>query len=148
WTARRVPEQEDRPYGRHVQVESRMSLTGSNADRRIVLTPAQAARLLDGLAGELAARAGTGKPEFGLGGALPPPEGAVVAELADELWAARGRSLLVCGANDVRQQCAANFVNHVLGNYGNTLDVGSPSQQRAGDDAALQRLLARLRAGE
>src|SRR5262249_7931556 len=53
----------------------------------------------------------------------------------------------VCGAQDVPAQVLCNFLNHLLGNYGATLDLALPSYQRQGSDAELARLLRELREG-
>src|SRR5581483_8725655 len=69
-------------------------------------------------------------------------------ELADRLCRARGRSLIVCGTNDLQQQLLANYLNHTLGNYGSTLDVENPSLQVEGSDRELQGLIGELMDGK
>lgn len=70
-----------------------------------------------------------------------------MADLAVRLLAARGRSLVICGLQDVRVQARCNAINAVLGNYGATLDLDRPSSQRRGDDRHLARLLEDAAAG-
>jgi len=134
-------------FCRHVQFESRVSLTGSNADRRVPLGPEDAARALVRLAALLAEKAGETVPENARQVAVDPPLEHELRALVAELWEARGHSLVVCGTNDVALQCVTNFVNRVLGNYGNTLDIAAPSLQASGDDRALAELLARMQSG-
>ena len=67
--------------------------------------------------------------------------------LADRLWAARGRGLVVCGVNDTGIQVLCNRINHLIGAYGATLDLDRPSRQAAGDDRELARLVGELEAG-
>ncbi len=138
-------------FSHHVQLESRLSLTGSNADRRIVIPAGTDALILGHLADRIARLAGSSTPW----GTLPPcplPDETIV-ELARRLWdAPRGRTLVVCGANDRRAQALVNYVNELLGNYGSTaaqttLDIDSVSMQRRGTDGELRTLLDELDAG-
>jgi Fe-S-cluster-containing dehydrogenase component len=134
----------------HAQVESRLSLTGSKADERICAAPAEVPALLTYLAAALAKEAGgaaaqqvrLGKPD------LPPALARFGDRLARLLWQTPGRSLVLCGSQDVPTQVVCNFVNHLLGNYGATLDVEHPSGQRQGSDRDLEALLRELDAGK
>lgn len=130
----------------HIQFESRLSLTGAKADERIRVAPTEMGLVMTQLAARLADRAGV---VFDSG---TTPTGPVSAErldeLAENLWAARGRSLVVCGAQDVELQSLANLLNHLLGSYGATVDLASPSQQRGGDDAEMLQLLDEIEAGQ
>lgn len=138
---------EARPNGLawHVQFESRMSLTGTKADRRIKLAPAEIPAALEHVAVRLAKKAGSGALPAA-GSAVPAPE-ALLDEVADRLWGARGSSLVVCGVSSPDAQVLCNFINHLLGNYGATLDVARPSYQRQGNDKDLAALLDEIHAG-
>ncbi len=68
--------------------------------------------------------------------------------LADQLWQNRERSLILCGSQDVELQVLVNFLNHLLGNYGSTVDLARPSYQGESDDHGLQTLLQELQAGK
>ncbi len=125
----------------HVQIEARMSLTGANADRRIVVSPVEYRRLAASLASALANKAGTPFP------VEVTPE-AEIATLAERLWHARGHSLIVCGVNDLDTQIWINFCNHLLGSYGNSINLEHPSHQAAGHDRAVKSLLDELRSGK
>ncbi len=128
----------------HVQFESRMSLTGTKADRRIKLSPAEIPAALEHLAARLAHRAGSpALPAPGSRASIPDE---VLDEVAGRLWEARGRSLVVCGLSDAGAQVLCNFVNHLLGNYGVTLDVASPSYQKQGNDRDLFALIEEIKA--
>ncbi len=129
----------------HIQFESRMSLTGTKADRRVRVAPGELGVLATHLAARLAKRAGVRFAAEGLDAIPISPE--LLDEVADRLWQARGRSLVVCGSQDVRLQVLMNFLNHLLGNYGKTLDIESPSLQRQGNDGELENLLRELREG-
>ena len=126
WSARRSPEG---AFSYHVQFESRLTVTGSKADRRVRVAPGEIGGLMNQLAERLAKK----------GGADP---------LAERLWNTRGKSLVLCGVNDVATQVLCNYINHLLGNYGSTIDLERPSFQRQGDDRQLETLLAELREGQ
>lgn len=111
----------------HVQLEARMSLTGSRADQRVRLHPRETSSVLAYLAGDVSE---------------PPLKPVVLQRLRQRLEDARGRSLVVSGSSRFEDQILVNAINERLGNYGTTLDIEQPSHQRAGDDAAVQRLLA------
>ena len=130
----------------HVQFEPRMTVTGSKADRRFAVAPGEMDLLLTHLAQRIARKAAAALTSS-------EPENvsvdlAFLDELADRLWHARGRSLIVCGSNDLQQQLLSNYLNHLLGNYGPTLDVEKPSLQAQGSDKELGGLLAELQDGK
>jgi molybdopterin-containing oxidoreductase family iron-sulfur binding subunit len=129
----------------HVQFESRLSLTGSKADQRLPVRPGDVGLILSHLAARLAERGGIRQPEERLD--EPPVSGRFLDHLADTLWQSRRRSLVVCGNQDVQLQILVNFLNHVLGNYGTTVDLVRPSDQWQGNDGDLESLLRELHEG-
>jgi molybdopterin-containing oxidoreductase family iron-sulfur binding subunit len=52
---------------------------------------------------------------------------------------------VLCGTQNVEHQVLCNFINHLLENYGRTLDLLRFSRQGQGDDDKLQSLLQDLR---
>ncbi len=130
----------------HVQFEPRMTVTGSKADQRFAVAPEEMGLLLTHMAQRIARRAAapltSGEPE------AVSVDSAFLDELADRLWHARGRSLIVCGTNDLQHQLLSSYLNHLLGNYGSTLDVEKPSLQAQGSDRELGGLLAELQDGK
>ena len=143
YRSRRSPDDAAVPMSFHVQFESRLTTTGGKADRRVRVAPSQMGALVTSLAGLIAKRAGT---EFAPAAAAA-AETEVLENLADRLWSARGRSLVVCGSQEIQTQVLCNFINHLLGNYDQTLDLAGASNQRLGSDSALAGLLEELRAG-
>ncbi len=123
WASRRLPPE----MSWHLQFESRMSLTGSKADRRVRMAPGEIRERLSRLAGQIS----TGGDE-----------------LAGRLREARGSSLVVCGLNDLESQLQVNYINYSLGNYGTTLDIERPSRQRQGNDRELASLLDEIASGK
>ncbi|MDO8681365.1 MAG: [Fe-S]-binding protein, partial [Acidobacteriota bacterium] len=129
----------------HAQFESRMSLTGAKADRRVVVAPAEAGLVLAHLTDRVARLAGTASAVGPLG--PPPVASEILDEVAGRLWTARDKSLVVCGSEDVGLQVACNTLNHTLGAYGGTIDLDRPSFQGGGNLDELQTLLGELSSG-
>jgi molybdopterin-containing oxidoreductase family iron-sulfur binding subunit len=123
-----------------------MSLTGAKADRRYAVHPDELGSVLGHLAVRLARRAGLAAP------GEAPPELPIPApdleNLAEELWKNRGRSLVLCGSQEVELQILTNYLNHALGNYGKTIDAARPAYQAQGDDEGLAALLADVSDGK
>jgi len=132
----------------HVQIESRLSLTGSNADQRIVVPPEATAAALAQLA--RAVGRGLGETPPWAAPAEGPVSESVIDELARRLLEVpSGNSLLVCGENDPQAQMIANYLNELLGNYSTgVVDLTQQSNQRRGDDRALLELRDEMVRGE
>jgi MoCo/4Fe-4S cofactor protein with predicted Tat translocation signal len=124
---------------RHVQIESHMSLTGSNADNRIMVKPSQQGQAILALYNEIVGG--------GSAADLPADVSAKVKALADELKANRTHSLVVSGTNNLSEQLMVNEINNALGAYGHTITTDRWSMQRKGDDKALAKLSADLEQG-
>jgi molybdopterin-containing oxidoreductase family iron-sulfur binding subunit len=131
---------------RHIHFESLMSLTGSNADKRVRVSPGEAADAL------LALGARTGAIKDG-GGAdaesrLDSRLREAVRRTSEELLENRGHSLVISGSNDPDLQLITNLINLELGNYGSTLDVNVRSVQKQGSDQEMIDLVREMNAGE
>ncbi len=146
WRKQRVPTAEHPDMSYHVHFEGRMSLTGSNADKRFRLAPSQYGNLLNHLAAQLAHLA----EQPTLAGNLddPPIPADELAALAQRLWKSRGKNLVLCDSQNVADQALVNYINDLLGNYGQTLDLTRPSQQRSSDDRQLLQLIDELKSGQ
>lgn len=136
----------------HVQFESLLTLTGSKADERRCVAPGELAAVMSHLAARLLARkakdAGEQVPDGPEG--EPPVSARFLDHLAEHLWQNRDRehSLILCGSQDVELQVLTNYLNHLLGNYGITVDIAQPSYQREDNDSDVEALLRELRDGE
>ncbi len=124
---------------RHYQVESHMSLTGSNADNRILVRPSEMGAAIVALYNEISGNSGGPK--------LNDKAAAAIKKVATDLKNARGKSLVVCGTNNVAEQLLVNKINAALGNINTTVDFNSTSNQRKGDDRAVERLIGEMNAG-
>jgi MoCo/4Fe-4S cofactor protein with predicted Tat translocation signal len=115
---------------RHVQFESDLSLTGSNADRRVKVAPAEGFDALLYLAKLIATKNNSDAPFAAFEPKhLTESMRQAVEKTAEELQQRRGESLVVCGWNDVDAQSVVNFINHTLGNYGHTISTASGSER-------------------
>ena len=138
---RNIDSLKNKKMSRHIQIESGMSITGISADSRIAVKPSE-----EGLALlNLYAALGGGAAAQKLSNAKAEK---AISLVAKELSAARGRSLVVSGSNDANVQVVVNAINTLLGNYGSTLDINSPSYQYAGNDADMVALIAEMTRGE
>lgn len=135
----------DKPkMSRHVQFESILSVTGSNADMRVTYQASKEGLVIANLYNAIAKLAGAST----INAAKHDLAGNAIAATAAELWAARGKSLVVCGSNDAAVQQLVNAINQMLGNYGTTIDMAAPVYLRQGKDAGMESLVADMNAGK
>ncbi|QJD95668.1 TAT-variant-translocated molybdopterin oxidoreductase [Mucilaginibacter robiniae] len=133
---------EGKKMSRHIQFESRMSLTGSNADVRIPIKVSEEGPALVNLYNAIAGTTLPGTKK--LNNAIA--ENAI-AIAAKELLNAKGRALVVSGSNDVATQVLVNAINSLLGSYGTTIDLDNPSYQYAGNDNDIVALMEQMKGG-
>lgn len=146
YQAQRKLEAKPPRFSFHTQLESRMSITGSKADQRIRIAPQELGLVVTHLAALIAGHA---QVQFPVDGIQRPPIPLLTLEkIAQSLWDAKGRSLVVCGSQDVSTQVLCNFINHLLESDGTTIDLKFPSNQRQGNDHDLQALLGELHEGK
>ncbi len=128
---------------RHYQFESRMSLTGANADYRTALKPSELMTALVNLYDEVTGASLSGGKKIG-----DDKKAKRIREAAKWLKDNAGSSLLVCGLNDMNAQLLVNAINNALGNYGRTLDMSMPSMLRQGTDNDLKAFISDVSKGE
>lgn len=120
---------------RHLQFESGLSLTGTNADVRIAVKPSEEGPLLISLYNAIT---GSALP----GGLSTNAKAQTAIKLAaQELKSAAGRAVVVSGSNDVAMQSLVNGINVALQSYGKTIDLDNVSYQYKGDDEAFANFL-------
>lgn len=134
---------ESKKMSRHIQFETGMSLTGSNADVRIPIKPSE-----EGLALVALYNAVSGSTLAGTKGLGNKVAENAIAIAAKELVAAKGKALVVAGSNDVATQVLVNAINSLLGSYGTTIDLDNPSLQYAGNDAEFAELVSDMKSGQ
>ena len=134
---------QSKKMSRHIQVETGMSLTGTNADVRIPVTPSEEGIAIINLYNALTGTTLPGSQKL----SNEASDKALILA-AKELLAAKGKALVVSGSNDVAVQTLVNAINSLLGSYGNTIDLDNPSHQYAGNDAEFVEFVAELKRGE
>ena len=125
---------------RHYQFESILSITGANADYRIQIKPSEEGAVLVQIYNAIASRAG----RAAVSGGVEKPH---LAKAAEELWANRGKALVVSGSNDKNIQIIVNAINDMLGSYGTTILPGQPVNFRQGNDEAMAAFVEDLKGG-
>jgi molybdopterin-containing oxidoreductase family iron-sulfur binding subunit len=151
---------------RLVSFESNLSLTGLNADDRIRIKPSQQLDVVLGLIHEVGVKIGkhalaqNAKVQSYLSTYADMParlgvDSKLWAQLANDLWSNRGKSIVVAGGlptlteEAVELQIAVNMLNSILGNDGQTIDAESSSfNSFAGSSSDLASLISDMQAGK
>ncbi|MBL7811453.1 MAG: TAT-variant-translocated molybdopterin oxidoreductase [Bacteroidetes bacterium] len=144
YTTNRIPTA-GREMSKHIQFESTLSLTGTNADDRYPIKAGKEGLYLASLYNAVAQETG-GKP-------MPVAQnmevaGNGIAKTAKLLAAAKGKSLVISGSSDMAVQCVVNGINMMLENYGKTIDLTNHSNQYKGTDSDEEAVLNDLSAGK
>ncbi|MBO0331400.1 TAT-variant-translocated molybdopterin oxidoreductase [[Muricauda] lutisoli] len=121
---------------RHVQLESNMSLTGANADKRYPMTPTQQKIALAKLYGKLNGSS--------VGGGTSDVDEAV-DRVAAEIKKAGSKAVVVSGLNDENAQTVVLAINKLLASE--AFDPEKPKYVRQGDAAKVSKLIADMNAG-
>jgi MoCo/4Fe-4S cofactor protein with predicted Tat translocation signal len=137
---RKVAGKKSAKMSRHYQVEGYMSLTGSNADSRVQIRPSEMGAAIAALYGELSGNGGGPK--------LNDKAAAAIKKIAKDLQAARGKSIVVSGSNNVAEQIIVNRINDMLGNLNSTIDFNGQYFGRSGDERELAKLMDEMNAGQ
>lgn len=136
----------DKPkMSRHFQVESHMSLSGSNADHRILVKPSEQGAAIIALYNMIASKSGASALS---GGEVNEKAKLALSKAADSLIANKGRSLVVCGNNSVDQQTIVFGINQMLANIGTTVGLSRVSYQRQGNEADVNALVSEMSNGQ
>ncbi|MDX1685339.1 MAG: Fe-S cluster-containing hydrogenase [Saprospiraceae bacterium] len=138
---RKIDDVHHAKMSRHYQIEGHMSLTGSNADHRILVKPSEQGVAIAYLYNEIVGGASS------LGQTLSPEAKKALTELASDLKEAAGESLVISSSNNVEEQLMVNAINLTLNNYGSTLSFSGASLQRQGDEKGLIDLIKEMNGG-
>jgi MoCo/4Fe-4S cofactor protein with predicted Tat translocation signal len=134
---------QSKKMSRHIQFESGMSNTGSNADVRIPIKLSEEGIALVNLYNAISGTTLPGSKKLDNAAA----ENAITIA-GKELLAAKGKALVVAGSNDVAVQTLVNAINSLLGSYGNTIDLDNASNQYAGNDAEFVEFVSDMNKGD
>ena len=141
YSAKRKP---GKDMGRHIQLESNMTLTGSNADTRIRLKPSEIGNALVHLANAVSTSiqfpANPLSPELAEG----------IEKIATELRLPtnRGRSIVIVGGNNYHHERYAHAINFALDNTTDTVVVGDRVFLRQGNDKHVAEMLKSMNASK
>ena len=138
YAATRRISKEKKEMSKHIQFESILSLSGSNADERHPIKPSEMGAYVIALHNKVT------------GGALSVSgkvDDKVVAETAKYLTDNRGKALVICGSNDTNIQLVVNSINQALGSYGTTIDHMTPDFTKKGNDEEFVKLCEDMRSG-
>ena len=139
YSKNRKVNKEKKTMSKHVQFESTLSVTGSNADMRSPLKPSELGGNVVALYNELS------------GGSLPVTgkvDKGAISKTAEWLKSNKGKSLVICGVNDVAVQIVVNEINKWLGSYGTTLDIETSSNYKQGNDEDFGQLVKDMSEGK
>ena len=139
---RRINKQKQ-DMSRHIQFESIMTVSGANADTRVQIKPSEEGAVAYNL--YLAISKLAGAPA---GNVAATPYDEQISKIAAELWANKGKSLVVAGANDSAIQSVVNMINKTLGNYGSTINMDRECNLRQGNDEDFAALVNDMKAGK
>lgn len=140
----RKPSKENPVMSRHIQFETLLTVTGSNADTRATYQASKEALVVTNLYNAIANMAGAAPVNT----TAYDLAGNAIKAAAKELWAAKGKALVVCGSNDANVQVMVNAINQLLGSYGTTIDMSMPNYTRQGIDGQMASLVADMNAGK
>jgi molybdopterin-containing oxidoreductase family iron-sulfur binding subunit len=129
----RKPESGD--MSQHIQLESNMSLTGANADKRITLKPSEQVFALVALYNEIT------------GSNLPAKNSTeAIKDIAKKLRKAGSKAVVVTGIQDKNAQILALAINEALASE--VIDTVNTKNVRKGNDAELAMLIKDMKAGK
>ena len=119
---------------KHYQIETNLSLTGSNADKRIPIKPSEQKVLLSDL-------------YLSLSKASEPTD-IRLNDIVKKLRENAQKSIVVCDSNDYKTQLIVNNINSILENYNKTISISKPSYFRKGKTSDVNKLIQEMQSGK
>ncbi|NVK53858.1 MAG: TAT-variant-translocated molybdopterin oxidoreductase [Flavobacteriaceae bacterium] len=121
---------------RHIQIESNMTLTGANADKRVLVKPSEQVFALINLYNAVTGSNVSSKAT---------PIDAEIKKAAKQLKAAGSKGVVVTGLNDKNAQLVAMSINSFL--QSEVMDVTTTNNSRKGNDTAVAQVVADIKSG-
>ena len=131
----RVPQ--NGKMSRHIQIESNMSLTGANADKRFMVKPSEQILALTKLYNAIVKGISTKDAS---------PLNDVILKAAAQIKAAGSKAVVLTGIQDKNAQLLALAINHAL--QSEVIDVVATKNVRKGNDADVAQLITDMNAGK
>lgn len=135
YAASRKPESGHMSY--HVQFEANMSLTGANADNRVVTKPSDQVYALINLYNTITGQSLPSKST---------PVDGDVKKVATALQKAGSKAVVVAGMNDKNAQLIAMAINNALSSE--VMDAANPTYNRQGNDVEVAQLVTDMKSGK
>jgi len=123
-----------------VQLESNLSLTGSNADNRILIKPSQEDAILLNIYKEIIKAVENRDIDV-------PVSPVDVSGISKKLLSSQGRSIVISGSNVKRIQLLVNEINRILGNVGRTILFDSYLRTHNAIDAQMESFVRKMQEG-
>ena len=121
---------------RHIQFESNMTLTGGNADKRIIVKPSQQVLVLTKLYQAIV---------LGISTREASPMNDAIQKATKQIKNAGKRAVVITGIQDENAQLLALAINNAI--QSEVIDVVSTRNVRQGDDAKVAQLIKDMKAG-
>jgi molybdopterin-containing oxidoreductase family iron-sulfur binding subunit len=137
FSSRRDPERE---MNRLVQIESNLSLTGSNADKRVQIKPTQEYPILLNIYNEIIKSVEKRNIDV-------PVSPVDITEISRSLLSLPGKSLVISGSNNKQIHLLVNEINRLLGNIGQTVLLNSYLRTHEALDSNMETLIGRMEKG-
>ena len=141
FAARRNPN--NGSMSRHYQFESNLSLTGANADYRTPVKASEMGVVLLNLYNLLSLKAGVSSVKVALS-----DHSNTLKKMANDLWNAKGKSLVIAGGNNIHIHLIVNAINDLLDNTGKTIDFSIQSNLKQGKDQDITALIHDMNNGQ
>lgn len=150
----------DGKMNRLVVFESMMTLTGQNSDQRFPIRASEQLDVVMLLVSHILEKSPANKTlsstvaSYVSGIDKLSVDKKAISDLADELWAQRGQSLVISGglaaqtSAAVELQLAVNLLNWLLKNEGETIDRKASLNTLQGSYSELQKLIAEMELGQ
>jgi molybdopterin-containing oxidoreductase family iron-sulfur binding subunit len=123
-----------------IQLESNLSLTGSNADERIQIKPSQESAIMLNIYKDIARAVENRNINV-------PVSPVDITEISKKLLSKQGKSLVISGSNVKEIQLLANEINRLLGNIGKTILFNTFLRTHAALDSDMEKLIVRMQNG-
>ena len=137
FSSRRTPELD---MNRLIQLESNLSLTGSNADNRIQIKPSQEPAILLNIYNEILKSVEDRN-------IIVPSSPVDVTDISKKLLSLPGKSMVISGSNIKQVQLLVNEINRLLGNIGKTILFNSFLRTHEALDSNMEMLFGKMQKG-
>ena len=137
FSSRRNP---DGNMNKHVQFESIMSITGSNADTRYAIKPSDEAGILAYMVKKAGGNAGSVASKL--------PEGVEAAQIDALVKELKKNGLVVSGSNNPAIQVLVNALNVAIGAYGKSININNPVHLFQSEDDKMMNFVSSVEKGK